>query len=127
MKVSHALEMHISLMVHAMLKHITIFGIAGSPCTNTDKPEYNILPVEAGSLLSLAPPEVQPPAVAPLPPLDSADVVDPPLPPVANISTAGSPIAEAPQPSASISFANVAKMDLSLMAIMVLSLLSMLN
>ncbi|KAL0013559.1 hypothetical protein SO802_000628 [Lithocarpus litseifolius] len=98
-----------------------------SPCTNTDKPEYNILPVEAGSLLSLVPSEVQPPAAAPLPPLDSADVADPPLPPVANISTASSPVAEAHPPSASISFANVAKMDLSLMAIMVLSLLSMLN
>ena len=75
----------------------------------------------------MAPPEVQPPAAAPLPPLDSADVVDPPLPPVANISTASSPVAEAPQPSARISFANVAKMDLSLVAIMVLSLLSTLN
>ncbi|KAK7849013.1 glycerophosphodiester phosphodiesterase gdpdl6 [Quercus suber] len=77
--------------------------------------------------VKLGSPEVQPPAAAPLPPLDSADVVDPPLPPVANISTASSPVAEAPSPSASISFANVAKMDLSLMAIMVLSLLSMLN
>ncbi|XP_059454470.1 glycerophosphodiester phosphodiesterase GDPDL6-like [Corylus avellana] len=99
-----------------------------SPCTNSDKPEYNILPVQPGALISIVPPEGQPPAPAPLPPLKLGDIVDPPLPPVANITadTAAAPnsptIAEAQAPRSS-ALANAASVGLSLVAIMVLSLL----
>ncbi|XP_062160104.1 glycerophosphodiester phosphodiesterase GDPDL6 [Alnus glutinosa] len=96
-----------------------------SPCANSDKPEYNILPAESGSLISLVPVAVLPPAAAPLPPLKIGDIVDPPLPPVVNTTTTAVPpnapaVAEAPRSSA---LANVANMGLSLVAIMVLSFL----
>ncbi|KAG2665127.1 hypothetical protein I3760_16G115600 [Carya illinoinensis] len=94
-----------------------------SPCTNTDKPEYNILPAQAGSLLSLVPREAQPPAETPLPPLQVSDVVDPPLPPVANITDAAPSTvngAEAPRSSA---LANVASVSLSMVSIIVLALI----
>ncbi|GMY35654.1 glycerophosphodiester phosphodiesterase GDPDL7-like [Fagus crenata] len=98
-----------------------------SPCASADTPTYEILPVQAGSLRSMVAPEVLPPAEAPLPPLQVGDVVDPPLPPVAHITVASTPVqspADSPHPSASLT--NVANMGLSVMAIMVLSLLSML-
>jgi len=94
-----------------------------SPCTNTDKPDYNILPAQAGSLLSLVPREAQPPAETPLPPLQVSDVVDPPLPPVANITAAAPSTvtgAEAPRSSA---LANVASVGLSMVSIIVLALI----
>ncbi|KAG6673477.1 hypothetical protein I3842_16G114300 [Carya illinoinensis] len=94
-----------------------------SPCTNTDKPEYNVLPAQAGSLLSLVPREAQPPAETPLPPLQVSDVVDPPLPPVANITDAAPSTvngAEAPRSSA---LANVASVSLSMVSIIVLALI----
>ncbi|XP_077230985.1 glycerophosphodiester phosphodiesterase GDPDL7-like [Tasmannia lanceolata] len=57
-----------------------------SPCfnPNADVP-YTILPAQPGSLLALAPPEVLPPAQPPAPVLTEADVIDPPLPAVADI------------------------------------------
>ncbi|KAF5445738.1 hypothetical protein F2P56_034768 [Juglans regia] len=94
-----------------------------SPCTNTDKPEYNILPAQAGSLLSLVPRDAQPPAETPLPPLQVSDVVDPPLPPVANITAAAPSTvtgAEAPRSSA---LENVASVGLSMLSIIVLALI----
>ncbi|CAD5173509.1 unnamed protein product [Musa acuminata subsp. malaccensis] len=57
-----------------------------SPCSdlNANLP-YSILPAEPGTLLSLASPDAAPPAEAPAPVLEVADVVDPPLPPVADL------------------------------------------
>lgn len=96
-----------------------------SPCSNLDaKLPYYILPAEAGQLLGLVPEPALPPATAPSPPLDVADVVDPPLPPVANISTTGAG-AVAPAAPHSSGMENMANVGLSLVAIMVLSLLSM--
>ncbi|KAG6628057.1 glycerophosphodiester phosphodiesterase GDPDL6 isoform X2 [Carya illinoinensis] len=94
-----------------------------SPCTNTDKPQYNILPAQAGSLLSLVPPEVQPPAAAPLPPLEASDVVDPPLPPVAKDTAAAIPAPATPTVAPSSAPANVASVCLSVVSIVVLALL----
>ncbi|KAF5469549.1 hypothetical protein F2P56_013613 [Juglans regia] len=93
-----------------------------SPCTNTDKPQYNILPAQAGSLLSLVPPEVQPPAAAPLPPLEASDVVDPPLPPVAKDTAAATPDPATPTVAPSSAPANVTSVCLSLVSIVVLAL-----
>ncbi|KAB1225990.1 putative glycerophosphoryl diester phosphodiesterase 3 [Morella rubra] len=94
-----------------------------SPCTNSDNPDYNILPAQAGSLLSLVPPEVQPPAATPLPPLQVSDVVDPPLPAVAKLTTATSPSPTEPQDQRSSALANAANVGLSLVSVMVLSFL----
>ncbi|KAJ0029955.1 hypothetical protein Pint_14559 [Pistacia integerrima] len=59
-----------------------------SPCSdlNADLP-YTILPIAPGDMLSIIPEPVQLPASAPNPSLNIADIVDPPLPPVANGST----------------------------------------
>ncbi|KAK1571385.1 hypothetical protein Q3G72_016035 [Acer saccharum] len=103
-----------------------------SPCSDmkADLP-YPILPTEPGGLLSLVPEEVQPPATAPAPALAVADIVDPPLPPVANVSTSSNPPSAGGPPGAppagskpSSGIANVANISLSLVSIMVLSLLS---
>ncbi|KAK1550081.1 hypothetical protein Q3G72_013371 [Acer saccharum] len=103
-----------------------------SPCSdmNADLP-YPILPTEPGGLLSLVPEEVQPPATAPAPALAVADIVDPPLPPVANVSTSSNPPSAGGPPGAppadskpSSGIANVANIGLSLVSIIVLSLLS---
>lgn len=59
---------------------------------------YSILPVEPGSLLSLVSPEALPPAEAPAPVLAVADIQDPPLPPVADLSDKAS-VTAAPQTS----------------------------
>lgn len=45
-----------------------------------------ILPANPGELLATVPAELQPPAQAPLPALQVANVVDPPLPPVVNLT-----------------------------------------
>ncbi|KAG6625678.1 glycerophosphodiester phosphodiesterase GDPDL7 [Carya illinoinensis] len=94
-----------------------------SPCTNTDKPEYNILPAQAGSLLSLVPREAQPPAETPLPPLQVSDVVDPPLPPVANITDAAPSTVNGAEAPGSSALANVASVSLSMVSIIVLALI----
>ncbi|KAJ4963439.1 hypothetical protein NE237_023378 [Protea cynaroides] len=97
-----------------------------SPCANVDADlPYTILPAEAGSLLALASPEVLPPAEAPAPPLDVADVIDPPLPPVAVISTKAPAAAPAEAITKSSQVTNTANLGLGLMAIMVLCLLSL--
>lgn len=62
------------------------------------KLSYTILPVEPGSLLSLVSPEALPPAEAPAPVLAVADIQDPPLPPVADLSDKAS-VTAAPQTS----------------------------
>lgn len=89
-----------------------------SPCSNSKTPEYNILPVQAGSLLSLTSPDTESPAPSPLPSLQPRDIIDPPLPPVANITADGGAAApgaptgaEAPRSGA---MANVENMGFSL-------------
>ncbi|XP_020102403.1 glycerophosphodiester phosphodiesterase GDPDL7-like [Ananas comosus] len=68
-----------------------------SPCSDANaKLPYTILPTEPGSLLSLAPPEAAPPAEPPAPILEASDVVDPPLPPVADLSEKSAPPAATP-------------------------------
>ncbi|CAN6976023.1 unnamed protein product [Brassica oleracea var. botrytis] len=92
-----------------------------SPCSDLNKEQpYAILPAEAGALLSVAAKEAQPPARAPNPPLDARDVIDPPLPPIANIVSANAS-GEAPGHSGTI--AATANLGLSLLTILVLGLL----
>lgn len=62
---------------------------AGSPCFKpANNAPYSILPAQAGSLLSLAQPEVLPPSEPPAPALTVANVVDPPLPSINKIAPA---------------------------------------
>lgn len=82
-------------------------------------------------LADLAPKDIAPPAQAPEPPLKVSDIVDPPLPPVANIATVSAPApaavataANATGKAKSSGLVNVANVGLSLVAIMVLSLFS---
>ncbi|KAL5547425.1 hypothetical protein UlMin_002656 [Ulmus minor] len=100
-----------------------------SPCTDTDPKAnvpYPILPAEPGSLFSLIPPEIQPPAQAPAAPLDVKDVIDPPLPPVTKVNESGP--ADAPVgPKPSSAWANGTNLGLSFVVILVLGLLSMGN
>ncbi|XP_065016855.1 glycerophosphodiester phosphodiesterase GDPDL6-like [Musa acuminata AAA Group] len=77
----------------------TLAAYLRSPCSNMNaKLPYSILPVEPGSLLSLVSPEALPPAEAPAPVLAVADIQDPPLPPVADLSDKAS-VTAAPQTS----------------------------
>ncbi|KAL0710073.1 hypothetical protein Bca4012_017051 [Brassica carinata] len=93
-----------------------------SPCSDLNKEQpYAILPAEAGALLSVAAKEAQPPASSPNPPLDAKDVIDPPLPPVANIVSANASGEASPRHSGTI--ATTANLGLSLLAILVLGLL----
>ncbi|KAJ4911126.1 Glycerophosphodiester phosphodiesterase GDPDL7 [Raphanus sativus] len=95
-----------------------------SPCSDLNKDQpYAILPAEAGALLSVAAKEAQPPASAPSPPLDAKDVIDPPLPPVANMgSSDGEATPHAPTHSGTITTTS-ANLGLSLLAILALGLL----
>ncbi|XP_043712512.1 glycerophosphodiester phosphodiesterase GDPDL7-like [Telopea speciosissima] len=99
-----------------------------SPCSipENENLSYNILPASAGNLLELAPPEVLPPAEAPVPPLEAADVIDPPLPQVAVVASKKAP-APAPAGASTKSSqpANTVNLGLGLVAIMVLCLLSL--
>uniref|UniRef100_A0A0D9VD43 glycerophosphodiester phosphodiesterase n=1 Tax=Leersia perrieri TaxID=77586 RepID=A0A0D9VD43_9ORYZ len=55
-----------------------------SPCSDLSlNLSYTILPADAGALVTLAAPGALPPALPPAPVLEPADVLDPPLPPVA--------------------------------------------
>ncbi|KAG7538435.1 Glycerophosphodiester phosphodiesterase domain [Arabidopsis suecica] len=97
-----------------------------SPCSDLNKDQpYAILPAEAGALLSVADKEAQPPASAPNPPLDAKDVIDPPLPPVANMASSngtGEGPPHTPPPSSGTG-ATAANLSLSLLAMMALGLL----
>ncbi|KAA8535314.1 hypothetical protein F0562_030317 [Nyssa sinensis] len=97
-----------------------------SPCSdlNANIP-YTILPVQPGSLLSLGPPDVQPPAAAPAPPLNATDIVDPPLPAVISIANTSTPAAAPAGQPRSNSPRDVANVALPLVAIMLFILLSM--
>ncbi|XP_028208238.1 glycerophosphodiester phosphodiesterase GDPDL6-like isoform X2 [Glycine soja] len=100
-----------------------------SPCSiPTNDP--SILPAKPGDLLNTIPTEIQPPALAPLPPLEVANVVDPPLPAVTKSSKnstvaepadAGATPASPPLPSGAR--ANVASSGLSIITILVFAML----
>lgn len=77
-----------------------------------------ILPAQAGELQSTVLPTLLPPAEAPLPPLEVANVVDPPLPAVTNINTPAAPPTPPPPPSGA--WANTVNHGLSLVAITML-------
>ncbi|KAK3032359.1 hypothetical protein RJ639_035410, partial [Escallonia herrerae] len=101
-----------------------------SPCSNPDaKLPFSISPVAPGALLGLVDPEAMPPALPPSPVLEEADLVDPPLPATANISSSNAPSnstpspATAPSPKSSSSVNNVASACLSILAAMLLGLL----
>lgn len=97
---------------------------AGSPCSDLNKDQpYAILPAEAGSLISVAEKEAQPPASAPNPPLDTKDIIDPPLPPVANMASHNATGATPNAPGHSGSIATTANLCLSLLAILAMGLL----
>ncbi|XP_010536984.1 PREDICTED: glycerophosphodiester phosphodiesterase GDPDL7-like [Tarenaya hassleriana] len=90
-----------------------------TPCADLNKDQpYAILPAEPGALLSVAAKEAQPPVGALNPPLEAKDVVDPPLPPVANDSSSN---ATGVPPS--LAFSTSADLSISLLAISLLSLL----
>ncbi|XP_044464339.1 glycerophosphodiester phosphodiesterase GDPDL7-like [Mangifera indica] len=98
-----------------------------SPCSdlNADLP-YTILPISPGDLLNIIPEQVQPPSSAPGPSLKIADIVDPPLPSVSNGSTpfGSSPVGAPNAAPSSRDKTNVANAGLSLVAAMLLCLLS---
>ncbi|CAK9183304.1 unnamed protein product [Ilex paraguariensis] len=101
-----------------------------SPCSNIDANiPYPILPIKAGDLLGLVDPQAQPPATAPSPPLEVADVVDPPLPAVATVSesnSTSSPPAPAPAGTKSSSQRTAVNTSLSIAAIVgIIGLLSL--
>ncbi|XP_057959789.1 glycerophosphodiester phosphodiesterase GDPDL6-like isoform X2 [Malania oleifera] len=97
-------------------------------CSDLDvDSEYPLIPVETGSLLALAPQDALEPASAPLPSLDVSDVVDPPLPLVTAVINGSEPVL-APAPAEthrSTCTGLVANMGLSLLAVAMLSLLSL--
>ncbi|CAE6247020.1 unnamed protein product [Arabidopsis arenosa] len=96
-----------------------------SPCSDLNKDQpYAILPAEAGALLSVADKEAQPPVSAPNPPLDAKDVIDPPLPPVANLAASnatGGAQPHPPPPSGAVAI--TANLGLSLLAMLALGVL----
>ncbi|KAA8531130.1 hypothetical protein F0562_005839 [Nyssa sinensis] len=98
-----------------------------SQCADPNaKLDYGIVTSQPGDLINLIQPEALPPAEAPAPALDVSYVVDPPLPPVAKVSNdSASDAGAAPAPQKSSQTAKVANVGLSLVAIVVLSLLSM--
>ncbi|XP_019453338.1 PREDICTED: glycerophosphodiester phosphodiesterase GDPDL7-like [Lupinus angustifolius] len=93
-----------------------------SPCSDP-KHVPTILPAQPGELLSTIPAEILPPAGAPLPVLEVANVVDPPLPAVVNLTREATPAPAAVTPSSTAS-ANASNFVLSLVAILVLAMLS---
>ncbi|KAK9099256.1 hypothetical protein Syun_026301 [Stephania yunnanensis] len=93
-----------------------------SPCSNLNSNvHYPILPAQPGGLLDLVPPEILPPAAAPNPSLKPADVVDPPLPPVADTTTL--PPAAGPAIAPSGQASNVANVGLCVVAMVMVQLL----
>ncbi|CAL0325639.1 unnamed protein product [Lupinus luteus] len=95
-----------------------------SPCSDP-KHVPTITPAQPGELLSTIPAELLPPAGAPLPPLEVADVVDPPLPAVVNMTKDAQAAAPtAPVAPSSVASANAYNVALSLVAILVFAMLS---
>ncbi|CAN8301444.1 unnamed protein product [Cochlearia groenlandica] len=96
-----------------------------SPCSDSNKDQpYAILPAEAGALLSVAAKESQPPASAPNPPLEAKDVIDPPLPPVANMASPTDSVGTQPHTTPrSGTISTTANLGISLLAILTLGIL----
>ncbi|KAL5100973.1 hypothetical protein RYX36_005300 [Vicia faba] len=86
-----------------------------SPCSDLNN-VATILPAKAGELESTVSPTLLPPAEAPLPPLEVANIVDPPLPAVINHNPPATP--SSPPPSSA--YPNAANLGLSILAIIVL-------
>ncbi|KAE9601739.1 putative glycerophosphodiester phosphodiesterase [Lupinus albus] len=94
-----------------------------SPCSDP-KHVPTILPAQPGELLSTIPAEILPPEGSPLPPLDVADVVDPPLPAVVNVTKDVPAASASPVAPSSTAPAIVSNIVLSLVAILVFAVLS---
>ncbi|OVA01347.1 Glycerophosphoryl diester phosphodiesterase [Macleaya cordata] len=100
-----------------------------SPCANpTDNAPYAIIAPQPSEMLNLAAAEAVPPAEPPAPVLKPADVVDPPLPPVANADAVKNPTAAGPAgtPGKSSQPANVANFGLCLVSIITVMVLNFL-
>lgn len=97
---------------------------AGSPCSDPNHVP-TILPADPGELKGTVTPQLLPPAEAPLPALEVANVVDPPLPAVANVNKTSPPTAPIvpPPPPPSGAWANAINPALSLMSILVFHML----
>ncbi|XP_027338398.1 glycerophosphodiester phosphodiesterase GDPDL7-like [Abrus precatorius] len=87
-----------------------------SPCSDTHNVP-TILPAQPGDLQSTIEPELLPPAEAPLPPLEVANVVDPPLPAVVNVDRTNPAKAPTRPPPPSNAWANFFSLSLSLVTI----------
>ncbi|MED6113856.1 hypothetical protein PIB30_074739 [Stylosanthes scabra] len=92
-----------------------------SPCSDPNHVP-SILPAQPGDLMSTVDPQALPPAEAPFPALEVADVVDPPLPAVINSTKdePGAPTTAAPSSSARTNNSNF---GLSLVVCLVFALL----
>ncbi|KAL6499666.1 hypothetical protein OROGR_027576 [Orobanche gracilis] len=82
-----------------------------------------ILPAKPGELQSTVPPELLPPAEAPLPPLEAGNVVDPPLPAVTDVNRTSPAATPAPPSPPSSAWTNAANSGLSFVAIVVFATL----
>ncbi|MED6180855.1 hypothetical protein PIB30_013938 [Stylosanthes scabra] len=91
-----------------------------SPCSDPNHVP-SILPAQPGDLMSTVDPQALPPAEAPFPSLEVADVVDPPLPAVIN-STKDEQRAPTPAPSSSAR-TNNSNFGLSLVVYLVFALI----
>ncbi|KAI4376744.1 hypothetical protein MLD38_014470 [Melastoma candidum] len=101
-----------------------LLTFAGSPCVDLNN-NVAILPAQPGSLVSIIE-GAEPPAGAPAQALEVADIVDPPLPPVADRS-ALSPPAPAPDGDKSDGVTNVASVAVSLVSILLISLMPLMH
>ncbi|KAE9462613.1 hypothetical protein C3L33_05479, partial [Rhododendron williamsianum] len=95
-----------------------------SPCSNPDMNLSYILPIRPGTLLHLVPPSILPPAEAPAPVLEVADVVDPPLPAASN-GSASTPATAPAGKSGANDAKSVATVGFHLFAIVLASVLYM--
>ncbi|KAK9131126.1 hypothetical protein Sjap_011613 [Stephania japonica] len=105
-----------------MVELATYIAGAGADGVVTEYPATAVAYLtQPGGLLDLVPPEILPPAAAPNPSLKPADVVDPPLPPVADAKTL--PPAAGPATAPSGQASNVANVGLCVVAMVVVQLL----
>ncbi|XP_061365835.1 glycerophosphodiester phosphodiesterase GDPDL7-like [Gastrolobium bilobum] len=98
----------------------TVSRYMRSPCSIPNNVPA-ILPAEPGGLKNTVPPHLLPPAEAPLPPLEVANVVDPPLPPVVNEDRTNPGAAPTPPPPSG-AWRYAANLGLSLVAILSLGI-----
>jgi hypothetical protein len=91
---NHIIFFLIVLSQKQKLKLCIVLQFAGSPCSDPNNPAA-ILAAEPGELLKTIPPDAQPAAQPPAP-LQAANVVDPPLPPVISLAKPETPAAPTP-------------------------------